>query len=104
MLRRVNESQPRVHPEVAAFQQLFGTLAANPSMQLIGIDEPGGYANLWVRLGNADEAIERANYAALSAYHASEGVETPIDLHVVFADEAENAFPSGIQLLFSRPG
>src|SRR4051794_40904320 len=103
MLRRMIEPQPRIDPEVVAFQQFFGSLAANPSVRRIGVDPVGGYVDLWVRLGDDDEDNERSIYAALSAYHASEDVETPIDLHVVFADEDEAAFPSGIQLLFSRP-
>src|SRR5215213_1536123 len=103
MLRRMIEPQALLDPEVIAFQQFFGSLAANPSVRHIGIDALGGYVDLWVRLDDDDEANESAIYAALSAYHASQGVETPIDLHVVFADEAEAAFPSGIQLLFSHP-
>jgi hypothetical protein len=103
LLRRATESQRGIDPEVIAFQQFFGTLAANPSVLLIGIDSLAGYADLWVRLGDNDESYENAIYAALSAYHATPDVETPIDLHVVFADEAETTFPASIQLLFRRP-
>jgi hypothetical protein len=101
-LRRAIGPRRGFDPELVAFQQFFGTLAANPSVQLIGVDELGGYLDLWVRLGDDDQANESAIYAALSAYHASEGVETPIDVHVVFADEAESAFPAGIQILYRR--
>jgi hypothetical protein len=103
LLRRATESQRGIDPEVVAFQQFFGTLAANPSVRLIGIDSLAGYADLWVRLGDDDDANETAIYTALSAYHATPDVETPIDLHVVFADEADTAFPADIQLLFRRP-
>jgi hypothetical protein len=103
MPRRPSEPQRRVDPELAAFQQFLGTLAANPSVQLVATDPVGGHVNLWVRLADDNEDNETAMYAALSAYHASDGVETPIDLHVIFADEDEAAFPSGIQPLFRRP-
>jgi len=100
--RRAPEAQRRSDPEVAAFQQFFGTLAVNPSVQTIAMDPLGGYVDLWVRLGDDDEEQENAIYTALSAYHASAGVETPVDLHIVFADEPESAFPAGIQLMFRR--
>ena len=103
MPRRASEPHRGVDPELAAFQQFLGTLAANPSVQIVATDPVGGYVDLWVRLSDDNEDNETAIYAALSAYHASEGVQTPIDLHVIFADEAESAFPSGIQPLYRRP-
>ena len=101
-LRRANEPRRGFDPEFAAFQQFFGTLVGNPSVQIIAVDDLGGHVDLWVRLGD-DDANETAIYTALSAYHASEGVATPIDLHVIFADEDEAAFPSGLQPLYRRP-
>jgi hypothetical protein len=103
MPRRAGEPQRRVDPELAAFQQFLGTLAANPSVLIVASDPVGGYVDLWVRLADDDDDNETAIYAALSTYHASEGVETPIDLHVVFADEDEAAFPADIQPLYRRP-
>jgi hypothetical protein len=99
---RVLESQDAADPEFAAFQQLFGTLAANPSVQLIGIYPLSGI-DLWVRLRDDDEDNENAIYTALSAYHSSEGVSAPIDLHVVFAEERDSAYPSSVRVLYRRP-
>jgi hypothetical protein len=101
--RRAIESRRGIDPELAAFQQFFGTLAANPSVQRIAIDDVGAHLDLWVRLVDDDDDNEAAIYAALSTYHASDGVQQPIDLHVVFADEDEAAFPVNIQPLFQRP-
>jgi hypothetical protein len=103
LLRRATEPQRGIDPEVVAFQQFFGTLAANPSVRLIGIDTVAGYADLWVRLGDDDEGNGNAIYTALSGYHTTPSVETPIDLHVISADEADTALPADIQLLFHRP-
>ncbi len=98
-LSRVLDPQQVADPEVAAFQQLFGTLAANPSVQVIGINPLGTIINLWVRLGDADEGNEDAIYGALQQYRAG-GPERLIDLHVVFADEPETAYPSSVRVLY----
>jgi len=87
----------------AALQQLVETLAANPSVHVIGVDPLGSTVDLWVRLGDGDEGNEDAIYDALQAYRAS-SPERLIDLHVVFAQEDDGAFPSGIQRLYRRPG
>src|SRR5581483_6065464 len=83
-------------PEAAAFSQLFGTLAANPAVERIALDDLGGYIDLWARLDDADEAREMALYDALAAYHNAAGVTTPIELHLVLADEPEDAFPANL--------
>lgn len=89
-------------PEEAAFSQFFGTLAANPAVQIIAMDPLGGYMDLWVRLDDDDEAREMAVYDAVDAYHATEGVTTPIDLHVVLASEPDSAFRASLRPMYRR--
>ena len=62
-----------------------------------------GYIELWVSLDDDDEAHEMALYDALAAYHATDEVATPIDLHVVLSHEPDSAFPSGLSVLYRRP-
>jgi hypothetical protein len=89
-------------PEDAAFSQLFGTLAANPSVQCIAINRGGESLDLWARLGDDDEANEMALYDALAAYHASPGVTTLVDLHLLLASERDEAFPASLTVLYRR--
>jgi len=89
-------------PEDAAFSQLFGTLAANPSVQCIAVDRIEGSVDLWARLGDDDEANEMALYDALAAYHATPGVATLVDLHLVLASEPDGAFPASLVVLYRR--
>lgn len=91
-------------PEVAAFSQLFGTMAANPAVERIAIDHLGRYIDLWVRLTCDDDAYsnEFALYDALTAYHRSEGVTTPADIHLILPDESDDQFPSSYPLLYRR--
>jgi hypothetical protein len=95
--------QRGIDPDVVAFQRFFGMLVINPAVEIVAADRLSGYVNLWVRLTDDNEAHEYAVYDALRSYHASDGVQTPIDLHLVFADEPETAFPSQLQILFRRP-
>ena len=44
-----------------------------------------------------------ALYDAVAAYHATERVTTPVDLHVVLANEPDSAFPSSVPLMYRRP-
>lgn len=90
-------------PEEAAFFQLFGVIAANPAVDTIASDFVGGSIDLWVRLGDDDEVHEMALYDALAAYHATDGVTTPVDLHVVLAHEPDSAFPSSLRVMYRRP-
>lgn len=94
--------RPAPDPEAAAFLQFFGTLAANPSVRLISQDPLGGYIDLWVCLADEDEANEMAIYDALAAYHASDDVTTPVDLHLILASEPDDAFPSDLRPMFRR--
>lgn len=45
-LRRPAERQSAVDPEDAAISQLFGTIAANPSVQIIAVDDLRRYIDL----------------------------------------------------------
>jgi hypothetical protein len=74
-------------PEAAAFSQLFGTLAANPAVERIAIHAHGDFIDLWARLD--DEAREMAIYDALDAYHASQGVTTAVEVHLILPRETD---------------
>ena len=89
-------------PEEAAFSQLFGTLAASPSVERIAVSERGGFVDLWARVSDDDEANEMALYDALAAYHATPGVATLVDLHLVLASEPDGAFPASLVVLYRR--
>ena len=89
-------------PEDAAFSQLFGTLAASPSVQCIAVNRVGESVDLWARLGDDDEANEMALYDALAAYHATPGVTTLVDLHLVLGSERDDAFPASLTVLYRR--
>ena len=89
-------------PEIAAFTQLFGTMAANPAVERIAIDHLGRYIDLWARLTDDDESHEMALYDALDEYHVSDGVTTPVDLHLILAFEPDDAFPSKLPVMYRR--
>src|SRR4051794_7253384 len=97
IVSRVLESQDAADPEFAAFQQLFGTLAANSSVQIIGIYPLSGIIDLWLRLRDDDDENKSAIYEAIQRYRAG-GPERLIDLTVVFADEPDTAYPSSARV------
>ncbi|HZO32876.1 MAG TPA: hypothetical protein VFH48_43595 [Chloroflexota bacterium] len=101
-LRRPAERPTALDPEEVAFSQLFGTLAANPSVQIIAVDDLNRYIDLWIRMGDDDEANEMAVYDAISEYHNSEGVTTPIDEHLLLAHEPDSYFPKNLPVMFRR--
>ena len=101
--RRPAGSPPPYDPEESAFFQLFGAIAANPGVVAVASDLRAGNIDLWVRLGDDDEAHEMALYDALAAYHATEGVTTPVDLHVILSHEVDSAFPSSLPVMYRRP-
>lgn len=101
-MRRPAERQIVPDPEETAFSQLFGTLAANPSVQIIAVDDLNRYIDLWIRMGDDDEANEFAIYRAVSEYHASEGVTTPVDVHLLLAHEPDRFFPDNLPVMFRR--
>ena len=101
-LRRPTERPSAIDPEEAAFSQLFGTIAANPSVQIIAVDDLNRYIDLWIRMGDDDEANEMAIYKAISAYHATEGVTTPVDAHLLLSHEPDRFFPNNLPVMFRR--
>lgn len=101
-LRRPAERQIAPDPEEAAFSQLFGTLAANPSVQIIAVDDLNRYIEMWIRMGDDDQANEFAISDAVDAYHASEGVSRPIDLHLLLSHEPDSFFPSNLPVMYRR--
>ena len=101
-LRRPAERQIAPDPEEAAFSQLFGSLAANPSVQIIAVDDLNRYIDLWVRMSDDDDANEMAIYEAISGYHAAEGVITPVDVHVLLGHEPDRFFPKNLPVLYRR--
>lgn len=56
---------------------------------------------LSLRLSQEDDADEDAVYDAVQRYRAS-GDALLIDLHVIFADETETAWPSSVRTIFAR--
>jgi hypothetical protein len=101
-VRRPAESQSTLHPEEVAFSQLFGTLAANPSVQKIAVDDLNRYIDLWIRMSDDDEANEMAIYMALDDYHSTDGVTTPVDVHLLLAQEPDRFFPKNLPVLYRR--
>jgi hypothetical protein len=101
-LRRPAERQIAANPEEAAFSQLFGTIAANPSVEIIAVDDLNRYVDLWIRMGDDDEANEMAIYDALDVYHSTEGVTTPVDVHLLLAHEPDRFFPKSLPVMYRR--
>ncbi len=91
-----------VTPKNAEFLRLFGAICAVPSVARVGTLPEASALALWVKLGANDEDHERQIYAALRHYRSA-AADVPVDLHVVFADEDEPAFPSAADVVFQRP-
>ena len=53
-------------------------------------------------MGDDDEANEMALYEALDVYHASEGVATPVDIHLLLAHEPDRFFPKNLPIMYRR--
>lgn len=100
--RRARDPRQAPSPDEVAFSQLFGMLAANPAVQTIATDPLGRYIDLWVRLDSDNEAREMAVNDALDAYHGTEGVATPVDIHMVLASEPDSAFPPDVRPMYRR--
>ena len=100
--RRPAERQSDLHPEEVAFSQLFGTIAANPSVQIIAVDDLNRYIDLWIRMGDDDQANEMAISDALDTYHNTEGVMTPVDVHLLLSHEPDRFFPKNLPVMFRR--
>jgi hypothetical protein len=88
-------------PELDAFLQLFGEICAVPSVSRVGVGRQGLAIDFWVRLSRDQNSDEEAVYYALQRYRAS-GDDLPIDLHVIFPDEADTASPLSVKTIFTR--
>jgi hypothetical protein len=88
-------------PELDAFLQLFGEVCAVPSVARVGLGQDGAAVGLWIRLSSGDETDEYAVYGAVQRYLAN-GDVLPIDLTVIFPDEAESAWPKSVRTIFTR--
>jgi hypothetical protein len=96
--RSLTEGAP---PELDAFLQLFGEICAVPSVSRVGVGRQGLAFDFWVRLGRDEASDEDSIYLALQRYRAS-GDDMPIDLHVIFPDEADVAWPLSVKTIFTR--
>jgi hypothetical protein len=88
-------------PELAAFLQFFGTVCSVAAVSMVGLGTQGAALDVWVRLTGDDDASQDAVYGALQKFRAG-GDGTLIDLHVVFPDEDEAAWPAAVRLVYSR--
>jgi hypothetical protein len=88
-------------PELAAFLQLFGTMCSIPAVATVGLGTQGAAIDIWVRLTSDDDESQDALYSALQKFRA--GGDGPlVDLHVIFPDEDETAWPSTARVVFTR--
>jgi hypothetical protein len=99
--RRVTEP-PSDDLQVAAFRKLIAALAANSSVLVVAMDDLNRYIDLWIRMGDDDEANEMAISDAVSEYHAATGLTKPIDEHLLLAHEPDRFFPKNLPILYRR--
>lgn len=98
--RSLLQDQP---PEIADFLRLFGTICSIPTVARVGMLMEAAILHLWVRLSDDDEHGQDVIYDALRRYRASDSEgKTHVELHVVFADEDESAYPSDATVYFAR--
>lgn len=84
-----------------AFTQLFGAICAVPIVRRVVVPDPRGTLDIWVQLSADDEEQEAWIYRALQEYRATEA-PMAVDLHVIFADESDNALPAHAPVAFER--
>lgn len=96
--RSLTEDAP---PELGAFLQFFGEVCAVPSVSRVGIGRQELAFDFWVRLSRDEAGDEDAVYLALQRYRANDD-SMPIDLHVIFPDETDAAWPSSVKTIFTR--
>lgn len=90
-------------PDTRAFLQFFGTLCSIPVVRRIGCVFEGALMHQWVQLSDDDEAGQDAIYDALRRFQTAEGTWLgSSELHIVFADEDDSAFPADAEILFVR--
>lgn len=83
------------------FLRLYGAICAVASVGLVGVAASHGQIDLWVRLAEDDEEQEERIYRHLQQYRASSSL-VPVDLHVVTPDESDGAFPSTVDVVYTR--
>jgi len=92
-----------ISPAVTDYLRFFGTVCSVQSVARVGTVVEGAVLHLWVDLSDDDERGQNVIYDALRRYQASEHAHAvTVDLHIVFADEDETAFPSNVELDFVR--
>src|SRR3954463_10445152 len=90
------------HFELSArFMRLFGVVCSVPTVDRVAIDDGDEILDLWILLGEDDEAQEEQIYRHLQAYRAVKG-RPAVDAHVVTACEGSRSFPSHIPVVFER--
>jgi len=85
----------------ARFMKLFGAVCSVPTVDRVAIDDGDEHLDLWILLGEDDEAQEEQIYRHLQAYRAVRG-RPAVDAHVVTAHEGSRSFPSHIPVVFER--
>jgi hypothetical protein len=101
--RRSTEPRRADDSQAAAFDKLITTIAANPSVLVVAMDDLNRYVDLWIRMGDDDEANEFAVYDAMSEYHAATGLTRPVDAHLLLSHEPDRFFPKNLPVLYRRP-
>lgn len=95
-------SEVGAHFDVSArFMQLFGAVCSLHVVDRVAIDDADEYLDLWILLGEDDEAQEEQIYRHLQAYRAVRG-RPSVDAHVVTATEGPSAFPTSVPIVFER--
>ena len=100
--RRVTEPPSADDSEGVAFDKLIAALAANPSVLVVAMDDLNRYIDLWIRMGDDDQANEMAISDAICEYHNAAGVTKPIDEHLLLSHESDRFFPKNLRVMFRR--
>lgn len=90
-------------PEVREYLRFFGSVCSVPTVVRVGTVTEGAVLHFWVQLSDDDERGQHVIYDALRRYRAGPSdKKIPLDLHVVFADEDDSAFPREAEIDFAR--
>ncbi len=90
-----------MEPGHAEFLRLFGAICAVGAVGRVALGVDGAELVLWIRLTEDDIQSEHRVYEAEGEYLAAQA-SPPVELHVIFADEDESAFPSDLPVIFDR--
>ena len=88
--------------QAAAFDKLIAALSVNPSVLVVAADDLNRYIEMWIRMGDDDQANEFAISDAICDYHNGGGVTKPVDEHLLLAHEPERFFPKNLPVLYRR--